>query len=210
MEKRMNLSDQEFISTRAAADRIGVSVRTVQLWVEAGILQAWKTQGGHRRVASASVDALLRRRETQAPTAVQPIDAGPLRVVVVEDDVHLQTMYELTLNSLPFDLTLKLAGDGFTGLVRIGEFRPHVVIADLNLPGLDGFRMIRALKEAPESRDARLLVISALTREDIEDRGGLPADVEVLLKPVPMSVLERAMIEANEKRQRPASYTGRQ
>ncbi|ANN78040.1 excisionase family DNA-binding protein [Bordetella flabilis] len=206
----MSSSDPAFISTRTAAERIGVSVRTVQLWVEAGILEAWKTEGGHRRVASASVDALLRRREGDGPAAAQPIDAGPLRVVVVEDDVHLQTMYELSLGSLPFELKLKLAGDGFTGLVRIGEFRPHVVIADLNLPGLDGFRMIRALKDAPESRNAQLFVISALTREDIEDRGGLPADVQVLSKPVPMSVLESLMTEANEKRQRPAGYPGRE
>lgn len=196
----MSLSDSEFISTKAAAERIGVSVRTVQLWVEAGILTAWKTEGGHRRVSLASVEALLRRRGEDAAHAAGATDTGPLRVVVVEDDVHLQTMYELTLGSLTFPVDLKIAGDGFTGLVRIGEFRPHVVIADLNLPGLDGFRMIRALKDAPESRAAELVVISALTQEDIRDRGGLPPDVTVLSKPVPMSTLEQIMAAANNRR----------
>lgn len=194
----MSVNEPEFLTTKAAAALIGVSVRTVQLWVEAGLLQAWKTEGGHRRIARASVDELLCRRAEEAGRPA-PGDGGPLRVVVVEDDVHLQTLYELTLTSLPFPLELKMAGDGFSGLMRIGQFRPHVIIADLNLPGLDGFRMIRALREAPESRDAELYVVSALTPEDIRDRGGLPQGVSSLSKPVPMSALESLMHQAHER-----------
>lgn len=195
----MHTPDGEFITTKQAAELIGVSVRTIQLWVEAGILRAWKTEGGHRRVARASVDDLLQARVTKSEEALAGSESGPLRVVVVEDDPHLQTVYELALTCLSFPLDLRIAGDGFSGLVRIGEFRPHVIIADLNLPGLDGFRMIRALKEAPESRDAEVIVISALTSADIADRGGLPADVQVLAKPVPVSALEKLMMEANER-----------
>lgn len=47
-------------STREASELLGVSLRTVQLWVDSGILQAWKTAGGHRRISSTSVDALLK------------------------------------------------------------------------------------------------------------------------------------------------------
>ncbi|ARP93618.1 helix-turn-helix domain-containing protein [Bordetella genomosp. 13] len=193
----MSAHDPEFLTTRAAAELIGVSVRTVQLWVEAGLLQAWKTEGGHRRILSASVDDLLRRRAQD--TGMSGVDDGPLRVVVVEHDAHVQSTYEQALGSLPFPLQLKLAGDGFTGLVRVGDFRPHVIIVDLNLPGLDGFRMIRALKEAPESRDAELLVISALTPEDIRDRGGLPDGVVTLAKPVPMSTLQALIVQAHAR-----------
>lgn len=193
----MSAHDPEFLTTRAAAELIGVSVRTVQLWVEAGLLQAWKTEGGHRRILSASVDDLLRRRAED--TGMSGVDDGPLRVVVVEDDAHLQSTYEQALASLPFPLQLKLAGDGFTGLVRVGDFRPHVIIVDLNLSGLDGLRMIRALKEAPESRDAELLVISALTPEDIRNRGGLPDGVVTLAKPVPMSTLQALMAQAHAR-----------
>lgn len=194
----MHNPDSEFITTKKAAELIGVSVRTIQLWVEAGILRAWKTEGGHRRVARASVDELLQSRVTKGEEALAT-ESGPLRVVVVEDDPHLQTVYELALTCLPFPLDLRIAGDGFSGLVRIGEFRPHVIIADLNLPGLDGFRMIRALKEAPESRDAEVIVISALTSVDIADRGGLPADVQVLAKPVPISTLEKLMMKSSQR-----------
>ena len=50
------------MGTREAAEVIGVSVRTVQLWVENGSLEAWKTPGKHRRILRASVEALLAQR----------------------------------------------------------------------------------------------------------------------------------------------------
>jgi len=53
-----------FCTTRQAAARIGVSHRTVQMWVENGALQAWKTAGGHRRITIASVDRLLDERRS--------------------------------------------------------------------------------------------------------------------------------------------------
>ncbi|WP_313172151.1 excisionase family DNA-binding protein, partial [Massilia oculi] len=48
-----------YCTTRQAAERIGVSHRTVQMWAENGTLQAWKTAGGYRRLAVASVARLL-------------------------------------------------------------------------------------------------------------------------------------------------------
>ncbi|WP_229507613.1 helix-turn-helix domain-containing protein [Massilia sp. Dwa41.01b] len=59
----------EFCSTKDAARLLGVSHRTVQLWVENGALQAWKTAGGHRRITIASVNRLVeaRRQATVAP-----------------------------------------------------------------------------------------------------------------------------------------------
>ncbi len=52
---------KSFCTTREAATLLGVSVGTVQLWVESGLLRAWKTAGGHRRVMRDSVERLLRK-----------------------------------------------------------------------------------------------------------------------------------------------------
>lgn len=49
-------------TTREAAEMLGVSLGSVQLWVDGGILKAWKTVGGHRRVLRESVNDLLRKR----------------------------------------------------------------------------------------------------------------------------------------------------
>jgi excisionase family DNA binding protein len=54
--------DDAYLSTREAAELLGISLRTAQLWVENGVLLAWKTSGGHRRILRKSVDALLTER----------------------------------------------------------------------------------------------------------------------------------------------------
>lgn len=60
-----NVADA-FLTTREAAQVLGVSLRTVQLWVDGGTLDAWKTVGGHRRVTKESVER-LRPKALPAP-----------------------------------------------------------------------------------------------------------------------------------------------
>ena len=50
-----------FCTTREAAELLNVSLRTAQLWVEKGLLEAWKTSGGHRRISRQSIESLLAR-----------------------------------------------------------------------------------------------------------------------------------------------------
>jgi|GEM_PF-6327594 len=54
--KTKPMADPEVVSTSEAARQLGVSVRTIQLWVESGKLEAWKTAGNHRRVYQHSID----------------------------------------------------------------------------------------------------------------------------------------------------------
>lgn len=45
-----------YCTTAEAARSLGVSIRTIQLWVDSGVLTAWKTVGGHRRILLDSVE----------------------------------------------------------------------------------------------------------------------------------------------------------
>mgnify|MGYP001619112379 CR=1 FL=1 len=184
--------ESDLCTTREAAIRLGVSLRTVQLWVESGVLRAWKTAGGHRRIQVASVDEILRQR--QAALAGAEVAAAPAPVftlVVVEDDPDLLKLYRLQVAAWKLPLRLVTAINGFEGLVRIGEARPQMLIADLNMPGMDGFRMIRSLRASADYKDMEIVVVTALGKAEIADRGGLPEDVKVMTKPVPFSELER-------------------
>ena len=54
--------DDPILTTREAATLLGIAVSTAQQWIENGVLPAWKTPGGHRRVRLSAVSALLRKR----------------------------------------------------------------------------------------------------------------------------------------------------
>ena len=62
-------SDDPILTTREAAGMLGIAVSTAQQWIENGVLPAWKTPGGHRRVRLSAVSALLRERAGLPPAA---------------------------------------------------------------------------------------------------------------------------------------------
>ncbi len=194
----------EFISTREAAQMLGVALRTVQLWVEAGVLTAWKTAGGHRRIVRTSVDAMVAERNfalAATPAAGKSGREAPsrYRLLVVEDEPDLLKLYRLMVAGWNLPVELILATNGFEGLIRIGEHRPNLLVTDLNMPSMDGFRMIRSLRANPDYRNLRMIVVTGLDKRDIEDQGGLPPEVKVFTKPVPFPKIERIVREDIER-----------
>ena len=164
-----------------------MSVGTVQMWVESGMLQAWKTSGGHRRVLRDSVDALLQKR-SPLPKEIESIAvAQPLKVLVVEDDIHLLRLYQTNLASWPMRPTVKLMDNAIAALLEIGRDRPDLLITDLKMPDMDGFKMLRVLRQAPEMAPCKIVVVTGLDAAEIQQRGGLPSGVEVFPKPIPFA-----------------------
>ena len=180
-----------YCSTRQAAALLGVSHRTVQLWVESGTLEAWKTAGGHRRIALASIERHVERRRQAMLDRTAPTR---YRVLVVDDDPATLSMYDATLTRWGLPLDVVRASNGFEALIRIGESRPHLLIGDLSMPGVDGLRMIRTLRASEAYRDMAVVVVSGLDPDTIRAMG-LPEDIPVLAKPVAPDAL-RVAVEA--------------
>ena len=196
-----------FCTTREAAALLGVSLSTAQLWAESGLLEAWKTGGGHRRISRQSIERLLadpaarhvpaeatpKRRVTDV-ASLNATPPKPFNILVVEDDPTLRRLYEIKLRSWPMKPIITTAGDGYEALIRMGDSKPDLLIADLQMPGMDGFRMLHAVSTAPELTGLAIVVVSGLDAEEITLRGGIPDGIPVLPKPVPFDQL-RAIAE---------------
>jgi DNA-binding response OmpR family regulator len=63
------------------------------------------------------------------------------------------------------------------------------LILDLNIPGMDGFALIRTLRNMPDLENTDIVTVSGMTPEDIEAKGGLPESVLLLPKPIPFDQL---------------------
>jgi excisionase family DNA binding protein len=207
MKKMKPVVDKPIYTTRTAAQQLGVSLRTVQLWVDSGILQAWKTPGGHRRVTIDSVKKLLHQGGAQVdhPTS-RDCNQGYL-VLLIEDDADLLRFYQLTIRSWGLPLNLVTAENGYEGLMRIGDLRPNLIITDLIMPGLDGFDMIHALRANPLLSDTDVIVMTAMTQMEIDDRGGLPRDCSVMFKPVSFSQMRSQVVISMKQARRKNSPT---
>lgn len=175
--------EKSFCTTREAATLLGVSVGTVQLWVESGLLQAWKTAGGHRRVVRDSVHGLLQKKPPQGTPSRH------LRIMVVEDDTALLRLYEINMSRWPMVPEVMPVDNAVTALMTIGRSPPDLLVMDLHMPGMDGFRMLREMHSSPEISSTTIVVVTGLDAAAIAERGGLPAGVEVLPKPIPFNRL---------------------
>ncbi len=181
---------RDFLTTREAAEMLGVALRTVQLWVEAGTLSAWKTAGGHRRIARESVDAVLRQQAIAKHGSVVPDDPRrAFHILVVDDDAMMREIMVTVIRSWNLPVTVSSAEDGFAALLCIGETRPDLLLTDLVMPGMDGYRMIRHLRAMSEARLIDVIAISGQNPAEVFQGGRLPADVPLLPKPIPFDKL---------------------
>ena len=195
-----------YCTTREAADMLGISLRTAQLWVENGMLEAWKTEGGHRRIARASIEKLLANTPASsaapahsAPDA--PAEKRPFTILVAEDEPDLLRLYELNMMLWPMRPRVLTASNGFQALVMLGSQQPDMMVADLHMPGMDGFRMLHTLHKMPEAKPMTLVVVSGLDPEEVHARGGVPEGIAILPKPIPFDRLLRYAMEAAERMQ---------
>ncbi|RMF15606.1 MAG: response regulator [Gammaproteobacteria bacterium] len=193
---------EKLITTRQAAEMLGVALRTVQLWVEAGALQAWKTPGGHRRIALSSVEKMLAERAEATGEALpgsrtqSPERDNQPTVLVVEDDQDLLALHKTHLEEWLPQGRILTAVNGFEGLLKIGEHKPDAIITDLSMPGMDGFKMLRSLEKNGLVKRSQVIVVTALSLKDIDNNGGLPAGVECFFKPVPFDALKKRVLAA--------------
>lgn len=176
-------------STLEVARRLGVSLQTVQRWVDAGHLKAWRTPGGHRRIEVQSAERLFRQHGVapDAPTSPQPsgrVAAAGRAVVIVDDDaIDRELLRHMVQETLPA-AQIEMAENGFQGLLAIGRVAPVAVITDVNMPHMNGLEMIRQLHADGLARPRTLIAVSAHSEPEIAAMGTLPPDVSFLAKPV--------------------------
>ena len=181
-------------TTLDVARRLNLAVRSVQLMVDRGELQAWKTPGGHRRISRASVErwlagrqagpqagtsaAVTGTRQTKATSAA----ASRPRVLLIEDSRHYQTLVSMLLQQRFPDVELHIADNGIPGLAMAGQLRPALLIVDILLPGIDGATLITNLRSHPQFADSQLLVITSLTEAERAPYAFALAGVQVVHK----------------------------
>ena len=113
--------------------------------------------------------------------------AGPPKVLIVEDEVDLITSLKTNLEAHGY--TVLTAGNGITALEMAREESPSIILLDLMLPGLDGYRFLKLLKSDERYWQIPILVITA--RADAQDLTlALECGAnECLVKPLEFSVL---------------------
>ena len=89
----------------------------------------------------------------------------PLRVLVVDDQRDVADVIAASLSPFHPRARMETAANGFEGLLKVGTFRPDILLLDLSMPGVDGFEVCRQIKRDPVIRDTKVVVMTARSRD---------------------------------------------
>jgi excisionase family DNA binding protein len=203
------------VTTIEAARLLGLAVRSVQLMVDRGDLQAWKTPGGHRRISRVSLDRWLAgERPPPAAASVSSVlvsppavdrsvpraPGGPARVLLIEDSMHFQNLIGLLLRQKFPAVELHTASDGIVGLAMAGELRPDVLMVDILLPGIDGATLITSLRSHPQFRNTQVIVVTSLDPADMTPYAFALTGIPVVHKPRLVAELPPLLVQCLARR----------
>jgi excisionase family DNA binding protein len=143
-----------FLSTRQVADRCGVSRRTAARWVDAGILPATYTTGGHRRIREDDLqDFMDSRRSLLAMDRATP----GLRVVVVGSRTETAGLFRALAAQLDPTVQVLHATPDLSGGLRLAENRPHLVVVDGGADPAVARSVVAAIRESTAASHAYIV-----------------------------------------------------
>jgi CheY-like chemotaxis protein len=82
------------------------------------------------------------------------------RILIVDDDVHVLRLLKSALNSFGWNNVLQ-AANGLEALEIVGGGIPDLVVTDVIMPELDGYGLLRRLRESPETAHVPVLMLAA-------------------------------------------------
>lgn len=114
-------------------------------------------------------------------TSQQLANDEPKRILIIEDDLLLATAVRRRLER--GSMKVEVVANGRDGLQAARDHEPDAIVLDLLLPGMNGFDVLRSLKENDLTRDIPVLILSNLSGSDNERRGHDLGAEEYLVKP---------------------------
>ena len=122
----------------------------------------------------------------------EPRKAGkPVRILVVEDNHDAADSLRLLLGL--YGCEVAVAYSGTEGVKAAGQYQPDVVLCDIGLPGLDGYRVARKLRDNPATARARLIAVTAYGQDGDRRRSHEAGFEHHLVKPVEPDALVRVL-----------------
>lgn len=153
-------------STFDIAEMLEVVPGTVANWVDSGKLKAFSTLGGHRRVSQADLLAFLKDNSMPVPDALANA-SGRKKILIVEDDEKFLKLVAKAFKTFK-DYELFTATDGFQAGQLVEGHKPDLVVLDIMLPDINGFKVCELIKA--KSKKTRVIAITGYDSEDIRKK----------------------------------------
>src|SRR5260370_15395525 len=135
-----------------------VDPSTVSKWIDKGILMAFRTPGGHRRVRSSDLRTFLIAHQMPVP---DELGSGMIRLLIVDDEKPVLDGLKRAFKNFGTQVDVTTTTSGVEALLLVSEQKPHGMLVDLNMPDLDGFEVCRRIRVRKQLDSGKLITITA-------------------------------------------------
>ena len=123
-------------------------------------------------------------------TGPPEVEMRPKRILIVDDDPNMLLLMEFNLAARGY--AIEKATEGPSGVRRAVEGGFDLVILDVMLPGISGFRILESLREDPRGRDVPVLLVTARSRMEDFERASRAGATDYIMKPFdPIALVEQ-------------------
>lgn len=162
-------------SALEVANICGVVNQTAINWIRSNYLKAFKTPGGQFRVYPDDLAEFMKTRNMRIPdellaNCTKQNPSEQKNILIVDDDESLNTVIAKFIGKKFDNLTVCQAFDGFDAGSQMTEKKPEFVILDLDLPGVDGFDLLKRIKESETFGKPSVIIVTALKEDNVEKK----------------------------------------
>ena len=174
------------LTSHEVASLVQVSPSSVLKWIDQGKLKAYRTPGGHRRVASDELLGFLRAHQLPVPAE---LEEHRLLLLVIDDEAPYLRSLGALLSRADSRVKVELAESAMDGLLKVGLIRPQVVLLDTYMPGMDGVEVCKRLKQSEETAHIAVLAMSGRPSPELEKKFLDAGAAAFIAKPVQPAVV---------------------
>jgi excisionase family DNA binding protein len=187
MHLAQHIKPESLLTSHEAGSLLQVNPSSINNWVRSGHITAFRTPGGHLRIRAHDLVQFLARHKMPIPYRLE--GAFRKRLLIVDDDVRQLGSWRRTLRPYAGRIDVALLDNGIDALVQVGIFRPHAILLDVFMPGLDGLSVCRRLRAMPETKDIAIVVMSGHLTHDLEKQATKIGVRRCIEKPIKLDAI---------------------
>jgi two-component system OmpR family response regulator len=190
-------------SAHEVANFCDVVNQTAINWIRQGHLEAYTTPGGQYRVYADVLAKFMQTQGMRLPEEVREILAEQAKieeVLIVDDDQELNDLIKQFLDKRYPEFKVNQAYDGFDAGKAITEYKPDVVLLDINLPGVDGYKLCKQIKSDENLSRPIVVAISGISDDEVQRRAMEAGADAFVPKPLQLESLPQLIEELAENR----------
>jgi len=180
------------LTTGEVARYCHVTTNGVKKWIAEGKLKAFQLPGGHYRISKRDFREFL---EYYKIPIEEEFFIESRKILIVDDEPTIVELIKATLEKETEDYLIETAVDGYDALVKVGDFKPDLLILDMKMPRVDGYEVCKRILENPQTNHIRILAMTGQAEEEAIERMKNSGATAYILKPLDLTKLKQMVAD---------------